>query len=205
MRTAKHMFPTETPTDWLRRATHEYWNRPLSGLQGATPSERLKATGVFSAGEETLEEMPKNDDLTSSDEDPEKRNAETCSDKRWVVQPPDEQQEEPSSDEPPILQPLPLAPPRKVLAYIPSEEKLDLGWREATVLQTHQGGVLTVLPDYHRVTTLDQQFLQELPEVTNIEAKPTGYPDVISEDASLGDSSPRRSSRNRRRPAHFME
>jgi transposase InsO family protein len=204
MRTAKHMFPTETPTDWLRRATHEYWNRPHSRLQGATPNERLKATGVFSAGEETLEEMPEDDDLTSSDEDPEKQNAETSSEERSVDQPQDNQREEPSSDEPPVLQPLPLAP-RKVLAYIPSEEKLDLGWREATVLQTHQGGALTVLPDNHRVTTLNQQFLQEFPEVTNTEAQPTGNPDVIPEDASLGDSSPRRTSRNRRTPARFME
>ena len=60
-------------------------------------------------------------------------------------------------------------------------------------------------PDNHRVTTLNQQFLQELSRVTNTEAQPTGNPDVMSEDAGLGDSSPRRSSRNRRTPARFIE
>lgn len=189
MRTAKHMFPTETPVDWLRKATHEYWNRPHSGLNGATPNEKLKMTGEFAPGEETIEEIAEEPESWSGDdveEDPESQDDLTIPRSPLLqtnlVQ---EQQNDHPSDS-----------PQRILAYVPPAEKLDLGWQEATVLRTHENGSMTVLPSGHRATTLNQQFLQPIPSQLEEET-------VIASDSDRAES-PRRSVRNRRTPARYM-
>jgi hypothetical protein len=94
---------------------------------------------------------------------------------------------------------------REKLRYISHKRKTRPWFAGKTVPEIHQEVDLTMLPHNHRVTTLNQQFIQELPQGTNTAAQPTDNPHVISEDSSLGESSPRRSSRNRRAPARFMD
>ena len=158
-----HAVDKDDPVPYFRRALSEYWNRPHRGLKWLTPNQALRSAAMnWDSTSETseLESLHDSSDSGTESEHEENSRNEAGSQEgeelQWSspMQSPQNERLETAED----------APNQQVLAYIPSQEKLEFDWMPAKVIREGMNGTKVIQANNRRPMTLNQRWLQPLPE-----------------------------------------